>query len=78
MKTTPARVTTNIDPQLLVFVDRVAKERNVTRRDVVEESIKRLKRDMTRDAVIESYNRLADDRVYMDNALSIANDPANV
>jgi len=78
MKTILARVTTNIDPQLLVFIDKVAKEHNTTRRVVVEESIKRMQCGMNSEAIINGYNDLADDESYMNEALSIANDPANL
>ena len=74
----PARFTTNIDPRLLEFVDGVAKKRSVTRRKIIEESILKLERESKKQAIIDAYNRMADDQEEMDQWLSIANNPANL
>ena len=73
-----ARITTNIDPQLLRFVDSVAKEREITRREVIEESILKLERDAKAKVMLEAYNRMADDKELMDEWLAIANNPENL
>ena len=72
------RITTNINSQLLKFVDQVAKERDVTRRDILEESIKKLEREARGRAITEAYNRMSEDKELMDEWLAIANNPANL
>ena len=77
-KQTIARITTNIDARLLKFVDGLAKEQNVSRRDIIEESIKKIERDIKGKAITEAYNKMAEDREEMDMWLAIANHPANL
>ena len=77
MKNT-ARITTNIDAELLQFVDRTAKERELTRREVIEESIKKLERDVRAKAITAAYNEMAADKELMGEWLAIANHPANL
>ncbi|MFA6006288.1 MAG: hypothetical protein WC764_00980 [Candidatus Paceibacterota bacterium] len=72
------RITTNINSQLLMFVDKMAKEREVTRREVIEDSIKKLEREAKGRAITESYNRMAEDKEEMDMWFSIANNPVNL
>ena len=72
------RITTNIDTSLLLFVDRNAIERQVTRRDIFEESIKRMQSELNHKTLLDGYNRLADDEEYMKDVLLIANNPANL
>lgn len=72
------RITTNIDSRLLRFVDRTARERLVSRRKVIEESLLKLEREAKKQAIIEAYNRMADDKELMDEWLAIANNPANL
>ncbi len=78
MITQQTRITTNIDAHLLRFIDRTAKERSVTRRRVIEESILKLEREAKKQAIIDAYNKMADDKEEMDQWLAIANDPANL
>ena len=73
-----ARITTNIDLTLLKFVDRTAKERDLTRREVIEESIKKLERDVGAKTITASYNEMAADKELMAEWLAIANHPANL
>lgn len=72
------RITTNIDSQLLKFVDQIAKERDLTRREVIEGSIKKLERDAKAQDIIEAYNRMSLDKEMMDEWLAVANNPANL
>ncbi len=73
-----SRITTNLDSHLLRFVDSVAKEREITRREVIEESILKLKQEAKAKAMLEAYNRMADDKGEMDEWLAIANNPTNL
>ena len=73
-----SRITTNLDSRLLRFVDSMAKERSVTRREIIEESILKLERESKKQAIIEAYNRMADDKELMDEWLAIANNPENL
>ncbi|MBI5140060.1 MAG: hypothetical protein HZA94_01260 [Candidatus Vogelbacteria bacterium] len=72
------RVTTNIDTQLLKFVDQMAKKREATRREIIEESIDRLRLDTNRQSIIDDYNELADNEKLMGEWLAIANNPDNL
>ncbi len=72
------RITTNIDSSLLKFVDHMAKEQEATRREIIEQSIKKLELEIKGRAITEAYNRMAEDKEEMDMWLKIANNPANL
>jgi len=73
-----ARITTNIDYQLLRFVDSLAKKREVTRREILEESLRKLFFEAQARVLTEEYNKMADDRELMNEWLEIANNPENL
>jgi len=72
------RITTNIDSRLLKFVDQIAKKQELSRREVIEDSILKLERELRGKEITESCNRMAEDKELMDEWLAVANNPANL
>jgi len=60
MKTTTT-FTSTISPELIQWVDSVAKTRKRTRRAILEEAVKRYQRDLMRDQLREGFKRAAND-----------------
>lgn len=59
MKT--ATFTSTISPELITWLDRRAKAEKRTRRAMLEEAIKRYRRDVAKDALKEGFERVAND-----------------
>lgn len=60
MKTTTT-FTSTISPELIQWMDSIAKAKKHTRRAVLEEAIKRYKRDVAREYLEEGFKRAAND-----------------
>lgn len=60
MKTT-VTFTSTLDPQLMKWVDHIAKSKKRTRRAVLEDAIKRYKRDLAREHLERDFKRFAND-----------------
>ncbi|MDO8514647.1 MAG: hypothetical protein Q7S50_03830 [bacterium] len=60
MKTTTT-FTSTISPELIRWMDSIAKSKKRTRRSVLEEAIKRYKRDVAREYLEEGFKRAAND-----------------
>lgn len=73
-----ARITTNIALHLLNFADSLAAEKEVTRRDIIEESLRKMELEKKGREITEAYNRMAEDKEEMDMWLSIANSRENL
>ena len=56
----------------------MAKEKEATRREIIEESIEKLRINSSRQAIINAYNEMADDKELMTEWLSIANNSENL
>ena len=60
MKTTTT-FTSTMSPELMQWVDNLAKNKKRTRRAVLEEAIRRYKRDLAREYLEEGFKRVAND-----------------
>lgn len=72
-----ARITTTIDPLLLLFADQQAKAGNVTRRAVIEAALRQKQLEIERVERIAAYNEFAASEE-MEEWVHIANNPANL
>ena len=58
---TIATFTSTIAPEVIAWVDKVARDKKKTRRAILEEAVAAYKRDLTRVSLIEGFKRAAGD-----------------
>lgn len=60
MKTT-ATFTSTIAPEIIAWVDKMARAKKKTRRAILEEAVLTYKRDLSRESLLEGFKRAAND-----------------
>jgi hypothetical protein len=73
-----ARLTTNLNPDLINFITKQANALNKTKREILEYAISMYKKEIRRRETIRGCNEMADNKEEMGKWLSIANNPANL